>query len=61
MQLLRWIMGSAIIAYVLLGGLTCRFAASVVATVSPFCWPFGAFADYAALMAPLALSACAVP
>jgi hypothetical protein len=55
MQLLRWIMGSAFIAYLLLGGLTSRFAVSIVMIVAPFCWPFGAFADYAALMAPLAL------
>jgi hypothetical protein len=54
-QTLRWIAAVATIAYFLLGGLTNRLAFSVTAATSAFCWPFGAFADYAALMTPLAL------
>jgi hypothetical protein len=54
-QLLQWIMGVAVIAYLLLGGVTSRLAFAVTAAASSFCWPFGAFADYAALMSVLAL------
>jgi O-antigen ligase len=54
-QLLRWITGVAAIAYLPLGGLTTRFAPFITMTAAPFLWPFGAFADYAAMMALVAL------
>ncbi len=54
-QLLRWVMGVSAIAYVVLGGLTIRLAPAVVAIAAPFCWPGGAFADYAAMMTVMAL------
>ena len=54
-QLLRWIMGVAVIAYLPLGGMAWRLAPAITVTAASFCWAVAAFADYAAIMTLLAL------
>lgn len=54
-SILKWTMGAAFLSYVLIGGVTERFALSVTFGVAPFLWAGAPFADYAAIMTVVAL------
>ena len=44
------------IVYLFIGGVTCRFAGVITATVAPLFWVYAAFADHAAILTVMSLS-----
>ncbi len=53
---MRWTTTAAFVSYLLVGGVTMRFAGSFAWAVAPLFWVGAAFADYTAIMSGLALA-----